>query len=302
MPVKILHSGPISSFATPWLADLIQRYFVFEPFENSKHPPGTLFYVNCLNHTQEVSDQLTEQGYRVIIDNLWEINPGPAGHAHRICCDRWFWYNESLWYKHLNYDQYIPVRNYQYRALMPMNRRKPHRDELIKDIDLKNILWSYVATGQQLPKDQDMTHWQAQRYMNAEWYNTSYMSMVVESLVRPGSKYTPVFVTEKTVKPLAFWHPFAIYGNRGTLRTLRSWGFETFGNLWDESYDEIVDADARRNAVVNLINNMKVCPHSQETLRKLEHNHNLFFDTEKVETGIVKEIIEPLLEYAETNL
>ena len=303
MPVKILHSGPISSFATAWFGPLIAQYLDFEPWDaDSKYPAGTLFYVNCLNYTAELAQQLQHQGFRLLIDNLWEVDPGPVPGTHRICCDRWFWYNESLWYHHLGLDQYQPQRDFRSLALMPMNRRRAHRDDFVKRIDLNRMLWSYVDAGRQLPGDKDTVDWETQRYMNPVWYNTTYLSMVVESLVAAGSKYTPTFVTEKTFKPVAFYHPFVVYGNRGTLRTLKSWGFETWSHLWDESYDEIVDHQARRDAVVDTLHGIEIMDHSAETLQKLQHNHNHFFDQKSVQANIIKEIVEPILEYAETNL
>jgi hypothetical protein len=302
MPVKILHSGPVSSFSTAWFGPLIAQYLDFEPWDpDNTYPAGTLFYVNCLNYTAELAWQLQDQGFRLLIDNLWEVDPGPALGAHRITCDRWFWYNESLWYQHLGLDQYQPQRDFCNLALMPMNKRKPHRDDFVQRINLDRMLWSYVDAGRQLPGDKDTVNWETQRYMNPVWYDTTYLSMVVESLVRPGSKYTPCFVTEKTTKPLAFQHPFLVYGNRGTLRTLKDWGFETWSHLWDESYDEIQQADERGRVVAALLNSIEVLPHTPETLKKLQHNRNHFFDSALVRRGIIKEIVEPIIEYAEIN-
>jgi hypothetical protein len=52
-------------------------------------------------------------------------------------------------------------------------------------------------------------------------------------------------LTEKTFKPIAMGMPFVIVGTQGSLRYLRSYGFKTFGDLWDESYDDEPD-DSRR--------------------------------------------------------
>jgi len=52
-------------------------------------------------------------------------------------------------------------------------------------------------------------------------------------------------LTEKTFKPIALGMPFIIVGTQGSLRYLRSYGFKTFGDLWDESYDDEPD-DSRR--------------------------------------------------------
>jgi hypothetical protein len=304
--LTVVHKNPICSFNANWLADIVDQYLRFELWDPEKtYPPGTLFYLNVLDFGDRTGynfcAELVDRGFRVIIDNLWEVDPGPVPNTHRIVCDAWFWYNESLWYQHLGYDRYQPARAWEHLALMPMNKRKPHRDDFVQRINLDRMLWSYVAAGRQLPGDGDMTDWNTQRYMNPDWYDQTYMSMVVESLVRPGSKYTPCFVTEKTMKPLAFQHPFLVYGNRGTLRTLKNWGFETWSHLWDESYDEIQQADERGRVVAALLNSIEVLPHTPETLKKLQHNRNHFFDSALIRRGIIKEIVEPIIEYAEIN-
>jgi hypothetical protein len=162
-------------------------------------------------------------------------------------------------------------------------------------------MWSYVGTGRQLPNDGDMTDWNTQRRFDPEWYDQTYCSMVVETVVCPLSKYTPIFITEKTMKPLAFQHPLIIYGNRGVLRTLKSWGFETFDNLWDESYDEIVDVDQRRDAVIKILSEIIIKDHDAETLRRLQHNRDHFYNREFVINQILKQIVEPILHYAEKS-
>jgi len=44
-------------------------------------------------------------------------------------------------------------------------------------------------------------------------------------------------LTEKTFKPICLQMPFVIVGTAGSLDYLRSYGFQTFSDLWDESYD-----------------------------------------------------------------
>jgi len=303
MTLTVIHKNPICSFNAAWLAPIFDQYLRFEPWDSEKtYDPGTVFYLNLAEFSNrsgyDFCNQLTEQGFRVIVDNLWEVNAGPIPNALTVCADRWFWYNESAWYQYLGYHNYRPKPQYQYRALMPMNRRKPHRDDFVAKVNCNDLLWSYVETGRQLPNDGDMADWSTQRYMNPDWYDHSYISMVVETIVRPGSKYTPVFVTEKTFKPIAFWHPFMVYGNRGTLQALRSWGFETWDHLWDESYDSVVDYQARRDKIIDVLNSIEPSEHSPETQRKLEHNHQLFFDQQRVRTGIINDIINPIIEFA----
>jgi hypothetical protein len=71
--------------------------------------------------------------------------------------------------------------------------------------------------------------------------------------------------------------------------------------MFDESYDDIEDFDMRLNSVIKNIDNFDPVPYDAMTNEKLQHNHRLFFDEQLVKDRIVKEIIEPLLEYAETR-
>jgi hypothetical protein len=48
-----------------------------------------------------------------------------------------------------------------------------------------------------------------------------------------------VVLDEKVFKPIAYGHPFLLLCNRGGLKTLQSIGFKTFGDFWDESYDDL---------------------------------------------------------------
>lgn len=45
-------------------------------------------------------------------------------------------------------------------------------------------------------------------------------------------------LTEKVLKPIQQLHPFIILGPAGTLKYLKEYGFKTFSEFWDESYDD----------------------------------------------------------------
>jgi len=62
--------------------------------------------------------------------------------------------------------------------------------------------------------------------------------------------YDKLHLTEKMFKPIVSKQPFMLLAAPGNLEYLRSYGFKTFGNVIDESYDTIQDPDARVDAVV----------------------------------------------------
>jgi hypothetical protein len=90
-------------------------------------------------------------------------------------------------------------------------------------------------------------------------------------------------LTEKTFKPIALGMPFVIVGTQGSLRYLRSYGFKTFGDLWDESYDDAED-DIRIERIANLLRSLDELPnHAKQQLFEtayevIEHNWNHFYN------------------------
>jgi hypothetical protein len=73
-----------------------------------------------------------------------------------------------------------------------------------------------------------------------EEYGQSWFSVVTETemLDRPSR------ITEKPLKALFNFHPLIVLGNPGALKLIRDLGFQTFPDLFDESYDE--EPDPRR--------------------------------------------------------
>jgi hypothetical protein len=178
-----------------------------------------------------------------------------------------------------------------------MNIKKIHRDWLFKRLDLTKLFYSYIGNNITITGDIDSNDRQWQRYFNPIWYDSTAFSIVAETTV---SCSDPLFITEKTFKPIAFKHPFIIFGQTGVLKYLKELGFETFENIFDESYDTIVDVQDRISQLINQINNYKHKNYDALTLAKLKHNKELFFNKKIVKDRIVKEIINPMLEYAET--
>jgi len=77
---------------------------------------------------------------------------------------------------------------------------------------------------------------------NLEIYERSQLTVVTESHF---DQTGGLFITEKTFRPLLVGHPFMVLGQKGTLKKLRSWGFQTDFNGIDQSYDLIEDDKER---------------------------------------------------------
>jgi len=77
---------------------------------------------------------------------------------------------------------------------------------------------------------------------NLEIYENSQLTVVTESHF---NQTGGLFITEKTFRPLLVGHPFMTLGQKGTLKKLRSWGFQADFDGIDQSYDDVNDDSER---------------------------------------------------------
>ena len=95
---------------------------------------------------------------------------------------------------------------------------------------------------------------------------------------------TKTHLTEKIFKPIVLRMPFLLLGCTRNLEYLRSYGFLTFGDFWDEGYDTIEDPILRMQAVTEILKDIAtMSPTQQQAMLKdmepvLDHNYNLFND------------------------
>ena len=81
---------------------------------------------------------------------------------------------------------------------------------------------------------------------NINDYNQCNFEVVLETLF---DDYR-IHLTEKTLRPIACGLPFILATTPGGLQYLRNYGFKTFGNFFDESYDLIIDPISRLKRII----------------------------------------------------
>lgn len=92
-------------------------------------------------------------------------------------------------------------------------------------------------------------------------------------------------LTEKTFKAIVMQQPFVLVSCRGSLEYLRRYGFKTFGEFWDESYDD-ADDDVRIIKIGKLLNDLdNLSTQEKQQLQRalvstVEHNFNWFYSRE----------------------
>jgi hypothetical protein len=72
---------------------------------------------------------------------------------------------------------------------------------------------------------------------SADYHNQDYAQTGMEIVPETLFDDSRLHLTEKALRPIACGKPFMLVATAGSLKYLRSYGFETFGNLIDESYD-----------------------------------------------------------------
>lgn len=94
-------------------------------------------------------------------------------------------------------------------------------------------------------------------------YNDAWFTVTTETEL-----WGPHRITEKPFKAMLSFSPSITLGSPGNLRLTRSFGFRTFPELVDESYDEIADPRARFEAVWREID--RLCQMPEAELARLE--------------------------------
>ena len=312
MKIKIVHfNNDFGRSIYPTFSECFSPYFELEEYsaENNYDPRSTVFILNT--HQDMYLKGLIDAGYKVIVENLLEssvprvIDSGLV--RYMICVnDRrlpdsyitvpwFFWYRESRLF---DYRNLIRAPKLDRKFLLMMNYQREFRD-YIHDVFQTVIdqgLYSYVDRGIRLEGDIDRGTKFWDRHINPDWYDRTQFSVVVETSISRGS--LEVFLTEKTMKPLALKHPFITIGCPTTVHHIREAGFETFGNLFDEHYDLVTNDEKRIELVYKQVLEYNHAGYDQLTEEKIEYNHQRFYNKELVNQQVVKNIVYPILEFA----
>lgn len=110
-----------------------------------------------------------------------------------------------------------------------------------------------------------------------DFYKNSLVSIITET----NYELSELTATEKTWKPAKEKHPFIMVGAAGALRTMREFGFQTFDEFWDESYDEEQDPRIRMYRIVQVCREIgswtpeQILDFKRRVKPILEHNYNM---------------------------
>jgi hypothetical protein len=152
--------------------------------------------------------------------------------------------------------------------------------DFVRFLDVVHVLQSMnlddVYMGQNSPR-QSVT-WTGGK----EYYLSSWVDLVSETHCE---LYGDVFLTEKSFKPMAYGLSFVLNASQHSLSLIKQLGYQTFPELFDESYDSIpggmykisiigdqIVSFCQDPAKLNLLKN------HPDLLAKLQHNQDLFWN------------------------
>jgi hypothetical protein len=125
-----------------------------------------------------------------------------------------------------------------------------------------------------------------------EQANNSLIHVVTETVYRGKKNH----LTEKTFKPIVMQQPFIIQSCKGSLEYLRRYGFKTFADFWDESYDE-ADDGVRTYEIGKVLQDINTMSQKEKAQLQtavnstVEHNFQWFY-SEEFEKLLWKELVE----------
>lgn len=188
---------------------------------------------------------------------------------------------------------YNMLKNGINNAKISMPKICPHENKPIKDIG-KKYVYAYpdivdILESQKLPLNfYGETGHPMESYKLSlfdECSNT--LSYIVTETVFSGKRN---HLTEKTFKPICMKMPFILLSTPHSLEYLRSYGFKTFSEFWDEEYDEEENDLKRVEKIANIASDLDSLSTKElndlykHLIPVLNHNFNHFYygDFEKI--------------------
>jgi len=275
--------------------DLYDRFFDF--------PPKGKYYYDTIP-----KEQLEKIGAIVVSElgeNLEQLKQQRHWNSYYYFFHGWAALD---WYRGFDKTFLKQPTNIHHTFLLPNNivgGNRRHRLELFVELERRNLIsnnlisFPAVCPHEQVSVEELCKQYELDRittplplvldsfdnhannsHMLTMWeYSAKSLLQVVTETAFYGNR---LHLTEKTFKPIAMSQPFVIASCKGSLEYLRSYGFETFSSVWDESYD-VADDNVRCSRIASLLEELEHADwkHLQQQCAPIvEHNFNHFYGGE----------------------
>jgi hypothetical protein len=323
-PKLINFYGNNNNLTVPLIEENILSSFDVALYDSSSayDKSSTIFSMNAyqFNENKDIATRLINDGYKFVFENLHEANPVMPQFINYpnvlfmysalrpnmlqdnvIQVPMYFWYFESKSWggKIVDYKSLSRINKFEKKFLLMMNRAKSFRTQIYEKFCgiAQDGLISFVDSGVRLDGDIDKDTMYWDRYINIDWYNKTQFSVVVETFMT--MDHGDIFITEKSLKPFALKHPYISLSCKNTLSLMKQNGFESFENLFDESYDCLSEYKDRIDHIYFQVTNCNTIGNDYDSLtkQKIEHNHNWFYNDQEINRRIKLEMLDPMLEF-----
>lgn len=179
-----------------------------------------------------------------------------------------------MYFDHL--DDWMPTNNPIEKMLTHKNFRSFCTNMPVNSVDGSKITDQYTEVPSGDNRNVNLT---------ANLINLSgkYLFEITFETMTRGLTFTP---SEKTIRTIMAEKPLVVYAPQHFLQQMRLLGFKTFGDLWDESYDEC-EGPARYQQIMKIVKNVasmsssdqlelynnsrQICNHNKRRLIALTH-------------------------------
>lgn len=185
-----------------------------------------------------------------------------TAHSRLFCASAW--YHALIDHSYLNYPAQVSGSSIAESPIYKWNKHWSATNTLIDML------------GQQLPIVQTPGS-------NLDFYNNAYWNFSMMDTF----KSTEISIGTSVFKPILNLQPFVIVGPGESLKLLRTLGYKTFKKQVNESYDDILDDEARMQSLFRLVYEMAHFTGNElnqlnETLRStIIHNQKHFLSSKK---------------------
>lgn len=170
----------------------------------------------------------------------------------------------SVYKKNLNNYAYLSVVAKDENLICKINEQTCRDASRLIDYPTEEILDFFQKLPNRcVPYEEKHSH-NLITYTEKNQFIDTWYSLVTETEISNHS----IFLTEKTYKPILNLHPFMIWGSPFSLAYLRSIGYKTFPNMFDENYDLEENPKIRLQMIISeMLKFNKLTP--QEKYRRL---------------------------------
>lgn len=167
------------------------------------------------------------------------------------------------------------------------NKSDPESKKCYNDHDYVNSVWKHKFKLEEFFQPSLASSCSSANFVSEDYASTE-IEVVLETLFDDSRLH----LTEKSLRPIACQQPFILVSTQGSLEYMRSYGFQTFESVWNESYDQESDPYTRLCKIVDLMREISNWDPDVKKTKMLqakqiaEYNRKWFFSQQFFDTVV----------------